>query len=67
MREEAGEGGGEVGVGGWVQGLLECGWVLGEHVHPELLVGAFSFVVFWCLWSWWACVGRIGGWGCWER
>lgn len=46
MRKEAGEGRGEVRVGGKVEGVLERGGVLGEHVHPEFLVGAFSFVVW---------------------
>ena len=51
MREEAGEGGGEVRVGGEIEGVLEGGGILGEHVHPELLVRAFSFVVV--RYRWW--------------
>mgnify|MGYP003689175319 CR=1 FL=1 len=45
VREQASEGGGEVWVCGQVEGMLESDWVLGEHVHPEFLVGAFPFVV----------------------
>ena len=45
MREQVGEGGGEVWVGGQVEGMLESNWILGKHIHPEFLVGALPFVV----------------------